>query len=597
MPIEIGDSTATVRSKINAVLTDAGLNPADNVDTTAATTLLNQVAGLWDVDVTFVNRMPEAEFRESFAALETAGSVKDNWLVDEGQTIVDWSAVSPTFLYDGQLVDGSAVPAGPYRGQAKAVRLGHHPSLSYVDVTGINIDTSDFKNIIIPIFRPSGLGPQTLQQYITKNGYGSWVQFELVVEEADGSGWVDYAIVGATWVGSGTNTGAGPFNQMRIREQDDVARFLYPVGTGDTYIGNIRYRGAAKSLFDIGFDDSRSSLLSTPINGKTCKSILDAYGFKATVYALPRLHGTTGYASNADILSLYQSGWTIGSHTWSHPADTANAGLRLLGPYGYATRSIVSVDIAANTMTASVLHRIPVASSTQDYPVEFTGTNLPAPLIAGTKYFARGTSTTAFTLYATEADALSGANPIDLTTTGTPANFGYRYWGSVNDDTAIYADIIAGIDAVKALGIPDSHARHFALPQGGFDRYVATAVKRANLRSCRGLSPGAVDYIRMPTTKTAGRFEGVYVMPPQLTVPGSVQIDTATDNIARLIAGVDQSKVLGGLNTAYCHQLFAQAIANLEALCAYLKTEQDAGRVTVLNGLVNLITRMKNPST
>lgn len=71
MPIEIGDSTATVRSKINAVLTDAGLNPADNVDTTAATTLLNQVATLWGVDVEFVDRMPEAEFQAGFAALET----------------------------------------------------------------------------------------------------------------------------------------------------------------------------------------------------------------------------------------------------------------------------------------------------------------------------------------------------------------------------------------------------------------------------------------------------------------------------------------------------------------------------------------------
>lgn len=71
MPIEIGDSTATVRSKINAVLTDAGLDPADNVDTTAATALLNQVASDWGVPVSFVDRMPEAEFRAGFVALES----------------------------------------------------------------------------------------------------------------------------------------------------------------------------------------------------------------------------------------------------------------------------------------------------------------------------------------------------------------------------------------------------------------------------------------------------------------------------------------------------------------------------------------------
>lgn len=72
MTIDIGDSTATVRSKINAVLTDAGLNPADNVDTTAATTLLNQAAVVAGVAVTFYDRQPEAEFRERFALLNAS---------------------------------------------------------------------------------------------------------------------------------------------------------------------------------------------------------------------------------------------------------------------------------------------------------------------------------------------------------------------------------------------------------------------------------------------------------------------------------------------------------------------------------------------
>ena len=94
MPIEIGDSTATVRSKINAVLTDAGLNPADNVDTTAATNLLNQVAELWDVDVEFVDRMPEMEFRESFAALETGGGVPAGFSL--------WKTGSQTWRFDTQ---------------------------------------------------------------------------------------------------------------------------------------------------------------------------------------------------------------------------------------------------------------------------------------------------------------------------------------------------------------------------------------------------------------------------------------------------------------------------------------------------------------
>lgn len=102
MPIEIGDSTATVRSKINAVLTDAGLNPADNVDTTAATNLLNQVAALWDVDVEFVNRMPEADFRAAFALLEE-GITPTGFL--GASLIAWWTADDPsTFTLSGSQV-------------------------------------------------------------------------------------------------------------------------------------------------------------------------------------------------------------------------------------------------------------------------------------------------------------------------------------------------------------------------------------------------------------------------------------------------------------------------------------------------------------
>lgn len=123
MPIEIGDSTATVRSKINAVLTDAGLNPADNVDTTAATTLLNQAATLWDVDVTFVDRMPEAEFRAAFVALEMVvwnpvslfANGESGWIFDPTTTNLfqDSAGTIPVVASDdpvGRIVDQS--PSG-----------------------------------------------------------------------------------------------------------------------------------------------------------------------------------------------------------------------------------------------------------------------------------------------------------------------------------------------------------------------------------------------------------------------------------------------------------------------------------------------------
>lgn len=48
-----------------------------------------------------------------------------------------------------------------------------------------------------------------------------------------------------------------------------------------------------------------------------------------------------------------------------------------------------------------------------------SGSTLPAPLVEGTNYYARKVDTKLMTLHPTAADATSGANAIDLTTTGT----------------------------------------------------------------------------------------------------------------------------------------------------------------------------------
>lgn len=104
MTIDIGDSTATVRTKINALLADAGLDPADNVDTTAATTLLNQVADLWAVPVTFTDAMPEADFRAAFALLES-GEVSPNLYDRPGTSSRKIIAQNTDVIYIGSKKD------------------------------------------------------------------------------------------------------------------------------------------------------------------------------------------------------------------------------------------------------------------------------------------------------------------------------------------------------------------------------------------------------------------------------------------------------------------------------------------------------------
>jgi hypothetical protein len=78
--------------------------------------------------------------------------------------------------------------------------------------------------------------------------------------------------------------------------------------------------------------------------------------------------------------------------------------------------NVSSVDATTNdSITTTAAHGL-VANDA----VVFNGTNLPAPLIAGTIYYVRssGLTTTVFTLALTEGGAL-----IDLTNAGTAANF------------------------------------------------------------------------------------------------------------------------------------------------------------------------------
>lgn len=424
----------------------------------------------------------------------------NNYVLTPPTELFDWGAVSKTYTNSGSAVAGSAVPGGPYMGQNTAIKLSYHASLSSVTVTGLNLNLTNLKNFLLPVYRHPGAGPATFQVQITASAFSTYIAFDLIVDDI---GWGLYAIPREAYSRQTEDYSSSPFVGLRIRERNQTS-YVWPQGAGDTYFGNPMVDAICRPKWMIGYDDSKSSLLSHTVNGKTCISIMTEYGFqnKGTLYALPYRHGQTTFASDADVLSLYHDyGWTIGSHSASHPTYDGK-GLRMLGPEGVAAE----YDNSSNHPTRQ----------------------------------------------------------------------------PTNDDTAIYDDIMEGVQSVIDLGIPESHALHFALPQGGWDINVMTAVKRSGVLTCRGISTNTHDYRRVPAGLSTGRNRDPRTLPPMLDLPGSVQIDANEDRKARIKQAIDDAIASGGTGTSYCHQLHTDAIANKEYECAYLREKVDEGLIDVV---------------
>jgi hypothetical protein len=315
--------------------------------------------------------------------------------------------------------------------------------------------------------------------------------------KADGV-WHFYVIHSAAFGTSGTFTiGTTQFNAVRFFENGGGTTRPACNAADKAQFGPVYLTPRGKAFAFVRFDDGTADqytpriTLSTPYVGNSGVtipsgvplsglSIVQAFGLKATCYVLTSCVGKAGnFMTLAQLLELQNTyGWCIAFQSAANPLDLNNAGLRLLGPYGYDLKtnvytSIASVDTSANTITTTAAHKITRVTGTagvQGYPVEVYGTNLPAPLQTGTKYWLRETTTTAFQLHPTEADANANTNAIDLTTTGTVGNFDYRYWGSANDGTAIAADFTAGQAQMQAWGL--SGWRHYAPNQGAYDTYT-----------------------------------------------------------------------------------------------------------------------------
>lgn len=403
-----------------------------------------------------------------------------------------------------------------------------------------------------------------------------------------------FAAVGGFLLGTDTIT------HIRVEDRNDAANLGYPgLQTGETaYVGAvyINPKGRAKAV--IRFDDSMTDLANATAtfaaDGATqpwsCLSLLRRYGMRGTTWNLTRRIGTSNagktFATWAELRQLQDEGWDICLQSHTDPVDNANGGARLLGPYGYALRTVASVDTSANTITASAAHNIGTSNTYWGYPITFDGSDLPAPLLAGPTYWARATGATAFTLHPTEADSIANTNAIDLATSGTAGNFGFRYAGSRNDASAILADYNTGRDLLIANGIRADTANMVALNQGAWDQYVVEALAAGGYSFVWGIEGGdgsgtakgriAVGESACPNAR------GNTVASTWLTLPSAIQTDGGgSPNAATIRAYVQEQVRVGAIFGNYHHALSASNGPQLDAYLDELRIQQAAGALDI----------------
>jgi hypothetical protein len=334
------------------------------------------------------------------------------------------------------------------------------------------------------------------------------------------------------------------------------------------------------------------------------QQIVESHGFKGSLFLVPKWLGTTGvygYGSGAneflsadDARGMHAQGWSVGSHSNTHPSNLDNAGLRLLGPYGYFLSN--SVDnlpaLYVGNWTLGPGHRrraIGAAAGTDlvtfenphrflvNMPIVFTD-NPPPGLTIGKTYYCQTTPSASTATFATDQGSLQSRAVVASDWTGV-AN--YRFAGASNDDSAIYADIMAGVAGVTALGIPTG-AKFFALPQGSADEYVRSACIRAGLTWVRGASWHAHT---IPVGRPTGG--GLSSIANQaggwLAQPDAVQTDAArSPSIKNIQSYIDETISQGACGCSYHHHVGGGTIANLDNMCSYLRKRVDAKAIDVV---------------
>lgn len=526
----------------------------------------------------------------------------DRLLVTRGRPLARWSSAG---TYGNGAVMAPMSEAGMFdTSLANCVKLvgktgsGSRP-FARQSIMGSAAASGNLSGFLVQVKAPfrNGVSFVPMRIKVESDGTGAnWYGATFAVP-ADGlEHWVFIGAGNASAIGTFV-AGTSTITHVTVEDRNDAANIGYDgLLPGESmYVGQVYLspKGRAKAI--IRFDDSISDLT---IPGATftadgvsqawsAKSLLDRYGFRGSTFNLSRRVGTSNgvvtHATWAELKTLHDAGWDNCVQAHTDPANAANSGARLLGPFGYADKFLSAVNTATDVITTAVAHNISQGAIYWGHPIVFTGGDLPAPLVQGVVYWPRATGASTMTLHASEADQIANVNIIDLTTTGTPATVTYRYAGSSNDSSAILADYNRCRDLLIANGM-ERGARIIALNQGAWDQYVAEAIINGGFRMAMGIRGGSGGTLNMARVAVgeSGDAGNNCVGAPWLTLPSAIQTDgSGAPSAATVRAYVQTCVAAGAIFANYHHRIDATNGLVLDAYLDELRIQQAAGLVDI----------------
>jgi hypothetical protein len=415
--------------------------------------------------------------------------------------------------------------------------------------------------------------------------------------------WVFLTMSPGQQLAMGWQFGSDAPARVRVTQQDNMEEG--PWQAGDSLLfGPVYVDVGSRPLFLLTFDDGfASQVRASAPDAPSGRRILERYGFKGNLFIVPSWLGTNGvhgygatpnrFMSADDMLAAHAAGWSIGSHSNTHPSSRDNAGLRLLGPYGYFLSNPVDKlpPLYVRSWGLNEKHRRRVTGASAgsavlrfenphqllvNMPLVFTH---PAPpgFAPGTVYYCQSTPGATTATFATDQGSLRDTVKAGTDWTGLAD---YRYAGAGNDDSAIHNDLVEGVNALRKLGIRTA-STFFALPQGSADSYVRSACVRAGLQWVRGASLHGHTFIA--GRPTGGGLQNIVNQPGGwLAQPDCVQTDGTTPSAADIRAYVDDTITQGACGCSYHHDVAGDTVRNLDGLCAYLKNKVEAREIDVV---------------
>ena len=370
----------------------------------------------------------------------------------------------------------------------------------------------------------------------------------------------------------GTPTETKGCAQIRFRMEATTVNECPALPVGETVkVGALRKNPRTRAKIMFTHDDGKTPL-------ETFAAKLAEYGWVGNAYIVPAVVGKTGYMTLAQLQTLKASGWVIGNHSYTHPANNRNDGIQLLGPKGQNI-AVTTIDTATNIITCTTN----LAPAGYAAPITFSAVAAPGGVTLGQDYYPKKVTVSTFTIHPTLDDAIAGTNTVDITSAGTTVTFSYS--DATADETGIAADFQAAADWLDANGFDPWHC---ALPQASHDLYVHNALDGKPTVSVRGVYDNFKNTSKMDGTPLIYSYPdstlGFYSATKTTTLPGSWMNLPGVESMESGLTATVQAFIDGLITTGATGCLLDHGYteAVVTAVCDYVKEKEEAGLIDVV---------------